>query len=145
MAEGDIIPPQEWLHVAVDPKSILGDCVVAEAIDMPAQSCTRSAPAFPPNACIDLTRRPTKTAIARINPALFPAPITRKTDNEQFEYVATHRPEPAHPGEMVHPAHSEIRLSRIGGSYTRNIRGNSDLMHEAKRLLGAQMIVVVNG
>jgi len=139
VADGDVIPPQEWLHVAVRPEHIVDDVVLVEAVEMPRQSCTRSAPNFPPEACIDLTgSRRTKTAIARIKPELFPR-VERKTTGELYEYIATHRPTPEFEGEAVHAAHSEIRLTKVGSEYSDNIRNKKDFRREAERLLAIHM------
>lgn len=141
MTEGEIIPSVEWLHVAVDPKAIIGDYVAPEAVRIPAQSCTRSHPDFLPDACLD-SRRPAKTAIARIKPELFPTELVRH-DGKKFIFIATHRPNPSptRPNDSVHPAHSEIRLHEVGQEF-RNSVGNDEFMLMAGRELGSRMRIV---
>jgi hypothetical protein len=135
LAVGDRIPPEETLYRSVSPDNIIGDRVLQDGVEMPNCSFKRASLVRGPEDALSADR-PHESRVMQIPVRDLPPPITRETDQVAFEFQAIHLPEP---GDA---AHSEVRLTRRGGTFTRNIRKNQEFMDLAKDQLAACARVV---
>jgi len=102
------IPPDEKLFRSVAPDEVQGDCVLPEAVEVPACSYSRSKYG-PPEAALSPDTRPRETGIAFLTPAMLPPPIER-LDGAPFEFFAADAPEEG-------DTHAEVRLKRVDAAY----------------------------
>jgi len=135
VAAGDRIPPDELLYRSVAEADVVGDRVLEDAVEMPACSFCRSSECPGPAGALSL-RPIEETRVMEVHVRDLPPPIERITDHNFFEFLAVHDPTPSD------QSHSEVRLTKRGGSYTENIRGNRRFMDEARARLAACMRVL---